>query len=210
MIRSKYWSNSNFANKLRGVNKPPYLSIDEWKKWQKTIKLINPLGNYLASKLNTLQDIIYSPIDLYKSIKGYFYNRFIIKTHVLTSTLKKGEWYDLDQRILYSVFNELKNFVEIECATNYFSLDTLEHLSYNGNSNKGISSLLYTAKLTYEEGEKKGLPLPQAIEAIEVLELYSWWINRSKLPVFEDDSDRYKEDNDMLIRLISIRHFLWT
>jgi hypothetical protein len=48
----------------------------------------------------------------------------------------------------------------------------------------------------------------------EIEELYNWWTERKKLEQKEgiNDLDRsqYQKDNEMLIRLINIRQYLWT
>lgn len=51
-------------------------------------------------------------------------------------------------------------------------------------------------------------------EKTELKFLYKWWKKRlkkeSKLVIISSEKKQYKEDNAMLIRLIKIRHRLWT
>ncbi len=48
----------------------------------------------------------------------------------------------------------------------------------------------------------------------EIEELYAWWNERKKLDADEKlnelDFNQYLIDNEMLIRLINVRKFLWT
>lgn len=43
-------------------------------------------------------------------------NRWNLRTHALTSNLKKGQWHEFDVRLLHTAFDELVNFVEVEQA----------------------------------------------------------------------------------------------
>lgn len=42
----------------------------------------------------------------------------------------------------------------------------------------------------------------------EIRFLYNWWLKRADLEVF--DIEQIEEDDEMLIRLMKIREFLWT
>ena len=48
----------------------------------------------------------------------------------------------------------------------------------------------------------------------ELEELYRWWTERKAFDeeghIADLDKDQYKEDSEMLVRLISVRQFLWT
>jgi hypothetical protein len=58
--------------------------------------------------------------------------------------------------------------------------------------------------------------LPESEAAlVEIKFLESWWgsrIEKEKDPDFDSIwlKEQYQEDNEMLIRLIKVRHFLWT
>jgi hypothetical protein len=116
-FRINYWTCSKFADFIRGEKKPFALSFDDWDAWKDKQKKERPWRYWMSDTLlRKLQNLIYYPSDLLHSIRCYLRNRYITQTHVLKSDLKKGEWYDLDTRILHCLFNELVEFVEIELA----------------------------------------------------------------------------------------------
>jgi hypothetical protein len=109
---SHYWSDSKFADKIRGIVRPPYGTQDEWDAWEDKAKK-KPWRYWLAEDgLDHLQSIVTSPIKLKDAIKIYIINRWKEKTHLLKSSLKPGQYHDLDERILFSVFDELVSMIE--------------------------------------------------------------------------------------------------
>jgi hypothetical protein len=232
MIRSriKYWSCCKFADWIRGEKKPEALTMEDWETWKEKQKKERP-WRYWASEVGLLklQNFFYYPLDLIYSIRCYIRNRFITQTHVLKTDLKKGEWYDLDTRILHSLFNELVEFVEIELA----------HLS-KWNKNKkykfkkgrcveaAYDYFEWAVDLKFDE-EYGGELTPQAENALKIQELYEWWKNErpnrvDPFDVFTKkthgkkyyhkihniEKEYEKEDTQKLIKLIKIRSHLWT
>lgn len=115
--RINYWTCSKFADFIRGEKKPYALEWHKWEEWRKEQKEKRPWRYWMSDTLlRKLQNFIYYPSDLLHSIRCYLRNRYVTQTHVLKSDLKKGQWYDLDTRILHCLFNELVEFVEIELA----------------------------------------------------------------------------------------------
>lgn len=49
-----------------------------------------------------------------KSLYRYFHYRFRMKTHIITTGLKPGEYHDYDTKILAGVFESVTEFVNIE------------------------------------------------------------------------------------------------
>lgn len=49
----------------------------------------------------------------------------------------------------------------------------------------------------------------QAAAKVEIDYLYKWWISYSR-SAWRGDSKEYEIENEMLIRLVNIRKFLWT
>ena len=96
-------------------------------------------------------------------------------------TLSDG-WCDKDVVMLYACFQLLTDCIEKENL-----------LTGNGSWN--------------QNDEYK-----QARNDIE--ELYNWWLERQKLSTSEKFNDlnekQYLEDNEQLIKLISVRKYLWT
>ncbi len=97
-------------------------------------------------------------------------------------SLHKG-WCDNDEIILHACFELLVDCIENE--------------------------KLLSKKLFDWEHSSKDIK-----EKIELKFLCKWWKNRikkeSKSVIISSEEKQYKEDNTMLIRLIKIRHRLWT
>lgn len=193
-LRSSYWSCTKFADMIRGTSKPKFATGEEWNKWHSSAK-IKKIRYWIAEEgLDYLQDIIYYPYDKYYDIKSYIDNRFFTKTHALTSSkqdIKRGEWCDLDNRILFCLFNELQNHVECEIAWFHVMWHSSEdrkkynvpkHFNLGWRSREAAMDYFeWASKLRHEPdsvsedqslvGELTG----QAKHAIEIRELYLWW-----------------------------------
>lgn len=135
----------------------------------------------------------------WKALKNYIKNRWIRRLHCLTSTsLDKGVYYDLDDRLLHCCFDAFKKFIEDE---------------------KGLDTLDWEMHLDHAEA--------QAGAAMEARALYDWWttIRPTRGDPYEAGEEqgaalyalgltieaRYDvEDDDMLARLVRIRGWLWT
>lgn len=196
-MRSNYWSCTKFADWLRGTSKPEYASSKEWSQWKKEAKANHRFRFWLAEEgLDDVQNFLMWPIDKIYNIKYWFNNRFITKTHTLTSNLKRGQWYDFETRMLHGMFDELVNFVEIERAWNHVAWDKKARKKYSTpwyatgwwrfrvwrSAEAGIAYLNWASKLVFDEDygtkpgdELYGKPTPQAETAIETLVLYYWW-----------------------------------
>lgn len=234
--RLNYWSCSKLADKIRGTPKPTALEWDAWDKWHTKAEKKHPIRYWVAEELLTkLQDIICWPSDVIYTIRIYIRNRFIDQTHVLKTGLKKGEYYDFDTRILYGLFNELVDLVEIE----YASLAYDENKQYKFVRGRcveaGLDYLKWACDLRYDvnygvdkSNKHYGKLTHQATAARKVSKLYHWWKNRPNrqdphdlfnkkkdgekyfLKIDQMEQDYYDEDNKMLIELIKIRDSLWT
>ncbi len=194
-MRANYWSCSKFADWLRGTAKLKSGSSAQWKAWEKSASA-KKIRYWLAEEgLDRLQDIIYWPTDRLKAIRNYLNYRYVWKSHALISTLQRGEYYDLDTRLLYAIFDELVNFVEVEVAwMHVICLEKEERKKYHipwhrsflrlriwRNPEAGIAHLHWAAGLIYDETMGKegdpnfGKPTPQALAAQEIQLLYRWW-----------------------------------
>ena len=197
-MRANYWSCSKFADWLRGIDKPQSETGKGWRDWNKLAKATHPWRYWLAEEgLDNLQNFIYWPFDKLYSIKYWINNRFITKTHTLTSSLKRGEWHEFDERLLYCMFDELVNFVEGELAWNHTLWDEEARKKYQApwyahgwfrwrtwrSSEAGLAYLDWASNLKKDENyldkddPEYGKPTQQALDAIEIRELYNWWKN---------------------------------
>ncbi len=149
-----------------------------------------------------LQDVICFPGDLVYSVYVYIKNRFVDRTHLLSTKLPVGNYYDPDARLLYGCFELLVDFVEGELASHTFENDTLARELYrNQPYSLGTRAL--------ENMVKEGHP-EQAELAQKTLDLYNWWkFERPARDGYDLDQNWYKQDTEMLVKLVEIRRFLW-
>jgi len=192
MIRHRfnYWSCGKFADWVRGTKKPLALTAEEWDSWRDETRSKSPWRFYIAEKvLNGIQNLICFPTDVVRSIDAYWQNRFVTKTHVLKTGLKAGQYHELDERILHGLFNELKEFVELDLALKS-SWRADKKYKFKGGKcpEAGVDHLVWEMGLRYDEDfVNKGDPdygklTPQAKSAKKVLELYRWWLERDNRP----------------------------
>lgn len=213
--RIRYWSCSRFADWLRGTAKPHSETAEGWHDWKEEVKARNPLRFWLAEEfLDNVQDFFNWPMDRLHALTYWINNRFVEQTHVCRTGMKKGDWHETGDRMLYGLFNELAWFVsEQKSWMEYIShRDKYRHLPFwkttwplrhftNFNYPElGLAYLEWEKSLVYNESwygnpgrqfseeEKANSPeygqiTPQAKTAIEIGELYDWWVNvRPKRP----------------------------
>jgi len=278
---NNYWTCSKFADWLRGTTKLRMGTAEEWDDWEKRAKADYPVRWWLAEEgLDYIQKVVYYIPNKLHAIKYYINNRYITRTHALTASpvdIKPGEWRDVGNRFLPCLFNELRDFVEIELAWWHLAWSPEERSKYNMPwwavgwwrvrtwrcPQAGLDNLEWQRNLRWKEddgfepGDKRiGQLTPQAKNAQEILDLYTWWTvtyrNRPDpyeasgwsaacdalreangpgiLSMFRENSDPKlkkasdkahkllqkmeaayeKEDEEMMIRLIKVRHGLWT
>ena len=182
---SNYWSCSKLADWIRGNDKLPSGSGKEWEDWHNESESKHPWRFWIAEELlDNIQDFITWPVRKLYNIKYYINNRWIARSHALTSSakdVKRGQWCDLTERILYCLFNELVDFVEIESAGHWVAWNPEERTKFKApfwscgwfklkvwrSVEAGRASLEWQANLTE--------PVHQAEGAKEILELYTWW-----------------------------------
>jgi len=183
-----YWSNSKLANCIRGRKKPEMAEMTEWARWEFEAKEAFPIRYWLAEELlDSIQSIIHWPFKRINDIRYWLNNRFVVRTHQLTSKLQPGAWHELDERILHCLFDELVNFVEIDSAWMAVCWNDAARVKYRvpvwrrhwwlrwfrqwRNRAAGLDHLAWEMTLT----DEKGQPTFQAQRAKEVYELYFWW-----------------------------------
>lgn len=197
-MRSKYWSCSKFADWLRGTKKILAGTSEQWREWDENAKSAHPIRFWIAEEgLDYVQDFVMWPIDRVYDFKYWINNRFVSKTHALTSNLKKGQWHEFEDRILHCLFDELVNFVEIELAAANFRWDEEARKKYKApfwsvgwfrwrthrNIEAAMDYLDWASELRYTENEVNtdnphlGELTPQALVAKDIKVLYNWWKN---------------------------------
>ncbi len=192
-MRSHYWSCSNFADWLRGTDKPGAATAKGWGQWRRTAKVAHPIRYWIAEEgLDLVQNAIYWPADKLNDIRYYINNRWVTRSHACTAhprDIKPGSWSDVGNRFLPCLFNELVDFVEVETAWHHVLWDEAERKKFEPPwwrrgwlrwrawrcPAAGIAHLEWASTLTFVD--KKGVERPtgQAVGAKEILDLYYWW-----------------------------------
>lgn len=196
-----YWSCSRFADWIRGTPIGGAKSSEEWNRWHKQAQL-KKFRYWLAeTALSKIEDVVMYIPEKLNSIRYYLNNRYMIRSNSLTAhkdDIKPGQWCDVGNRFLPCMFNELVDFVEIECAWMHVCFSDEAREKYNlpwwrkqwytrwfkqwRNAEAGVAHLEWASSLKYDDSmwvDKKdklyGKPTLQALSAQEILKLYRWW-----------------------------------
>lgn len=177
---------------MRGTTKPGAATGEEWDEWDEKAKADYPIRYWIVEEgLSKVQDFVTWPKRKVGDVRNYVTNRYVSKTHALTSKLKKGQWYEFEYRLLHSMMDSLVDYVEIEEAWHHVVCgDQQDH--YKSTSrfwwqewrcpNAGVAHLEWAAGLVFdkdmgveEDSPNYGKSTGQAQNAQEILELYKWW-----------------------------------
>jgi hypothetical protein len=197
-MRNHYWTIGPFADWLRGTPSPGALTSRGWKEWKQEAQAAHPVRYWLADEgLDYLQRFFYFIPDQLYAIKYYINNRWVTKTHALTahpSDIPRGSWRDVGSRFLPCLFNELRDFVEVELAWWHIAWEGREfRKKYNPPfwatgwfrwrtwrcPQAGLDNLEWQMNLTNDwlddDHPDRHQPSQQAKTAQEILALYKWW-----------------------------------
>ncbi len=126
--------------------------------------------------------LYFFPHDVVDTLRIYFRNRFITRTHLIDTKLPTGSWHETDDRLLHGMFELLVDFIEIEKAGMHewsknkqgFSLSLKKRSADNG-----IAYLKWEMGLLREnmDGTEEVVLSKQAEMAAEQWFLYNWWKN---------------------------------
>lgn len=213
----------NIYELILGEKIPFALEYDQWELYYSNLRDRKPYRYWIYKTLKSLRRVALYPSNFITGIKAYIRNRWIDQTHVLKTGLKPGYYYEFEDRILYGLFNELVDFVEIQLAHLSLYDDAKKYQFINGRCIVAAYDYFAWADSLTDEWD---MPLKDSMQTVQAL--YEWWtISRpQRLPTDEitlqthgsdyiniritNDYDYYQEDNQQLIRLIQIRHNLWT
>jgi len=209
-MRNHYWTCSKFADWLRGTPKPQAETSAGWARWNRMARAAHPVRYWLADEgLDYLQKIFYWPTDTLYAIKYYVNNRWVTRTHALTAhprDIPRGEWRDVGNRFLPCLFNELRDFVEVELAWWHIAWEGREvRAKYQAPfyaagwfrwrtwrcPQAGLDNLEWQMSLTQDwlddDHPDRNHSSPQADRAREILALYKWWTE-----VYPNRADPYE------------------
>lgn len=160
------------------------LGFEEWEDWRKENSSKRPIRFFLAETvLDRVQDCLMFPRDVSDSLRSWWNNRFVAKTHFLKTGLEPGKFHELDERIMHGLFNEFVEFVEVDLAFMGAYEDKKRYRFVQGRCPEaGVDHLLWASSLTYggdgmvDEGDPDyDMPTPQASASMDMLKLYRWW-----------------------------------
>ena len=189
---SHYWSCSPFGDWIRGTTKLKFGTTEEWDEWNEKAAGEHPIRYWIAEEgLGKVQDFVTWPKRKVGDVRNYITNRYVSKTHALTSKLKKGQWHEYEERLLHSMMDSLVDYVEIEEAWHHVAWGDKED-QYKPTrrfwwqewrcAEAGVDHLKWAAALVCdkdmgveEDSPNFGKPTGQAIHAQEILALYTWW-----------------------------------
>lgn len=189
-MKTRYWTCSKFADFLRGTPKGGAKTAEEWEQWEISAEKAHPFRYWLAdTALDKVQDVVTWPVRKLYDVKYHLLNRYVTRTHALTSSLAVGQWHEFDQRMLYCLFDELVNYVEVEEAWSNIAWDSAARKKYNPpyfshgwfrtrtwrSADAGLDKLRWAASLTDEDAAGQTVPTRQAEAAAEIIALYEWW-----------------------------------
>lgn len=185
-FRPKYWSNTNLAKwiyKSIGIKKPSSATFDGWYEWETSTQKKHPIIYWIVeTALDKIQSAVYLPYDIVNTFLIWFHYRFIKRTHLVETTLKKGDYHSVEEQIMFTNFQILVDFVECEKASMqlwchkdakrpWYMRTLLRKFCKYRNPEYGLEYLNWEANLGDEGGEH------QVSSAIEILKLYDWWKN---------------------------------
>ena len=199
-IYNPNFTNSKFADWLRGTPKPFSASAEGWKKWEQEAQAKHPIRYWITETgLEAIEDLISFLPKKFDAVRNYIRNRYIKKTHALVADpkyIKPGEYYDYGYKIIPCLFSGLVDFVECEKAWMHivFSEENAKKYAPRWARTRtlrwkqwrcpeaGLANLEWEMTLVHDESAgfapddpKYGKPTQQAITAKEVIELYTWF-----------------------------------
>lgn len=229
--RANYWCSSKLADRLRGTKKPSSGTSKEWREWENYARTKYPIRYWLAdSLLDWLQDVYMFPHDVYHTIKVYYKNRYVNKTHSLIANennLKRGVWYDIGDRFLPCMFDAFVDFVD-----NDLGMEQLQEVAISDDEPEEWTHIrrdmlvLYwwwthyrptridadTGSMEFIEQMREKYKiddlfygLSENLSEDEKVQQRHLWDEESRVQKEYDD-----EDTVMLCKLISIRSYLWS
>lgn len=173
------------------IEKPYALPWGEWDRWRDETKAKYPLGWFMTE---TLPDILEKPaewtVDPINDLRYYVRMRWGFKSHLIKTGLKPGQYHDASEKILHGSFNELVDFIEIDCACHRFTFSKEDCATYDVPwwqrfwflrwgawrcPQAGLDHVRWETTLDHPDLDPTESAPWQAEAAREKLALYFWW-----------------------------------
>lgn len=195
------------------LNKPPYETMEGWYEWRRKVKNKHPVLYFLLERVPTRIRVLKTRI---KDIKWWFFHRFHPKHQyniIKPATLGPG-YYDPDTRILHAVMHELTDFLSY-CDKHTDWDATPEHK----HARAEMQAVADWWKEYNELDERLDREYP--IPPLQVDDLFYAFSQknqdkpdviayRAAMDKHHEIEEQYrKQENEMLIRVIKVREFMW-
>ena len=157
------------------------------------------------------------PVKHIVDLKNYIRHRLTTNHHLIKTKLPKGRWYDTDTRMLYGMMNLLMQYIEEEKPFEIIDWDNDEwhrnardemiairdwQLNYD-NRCKEIDQAL-TEWSDAKFGKDDNSDMLERLNEKNTPETEALFERHSQL------EDKLLKEEEMLIRLVKIRNYLWT
>jgi hypothetical protein len=183
------------------VKKPKALSWRDWQKWEEEFKSTRPVAyffvEYLPARIDRANYLIFGKPT--RALRR-FANEYVYKTHMLDSTLERGREHGISDLLLFTSFNALVKYVEVDMAKAWVRFNTKENLlddddlSFKRRYWDPDSGIKYLSWMCSNERASA----ESAETATEVLILYKWWKNvRPTRPDAYVESGLEKYENEL-------------
>jgi len=207
--------------KIRFLSRPDAASWSDWRKWKKETKSKYPIRYFL---LDTAPTFISSNWRWWISEPIYnFKCKYIVKYHHIKidvdrfmkydkTSFRNYHWFDSDTQILYGMFQILVDFIEKESDIIDWSADP-EH-------KRIFDELTKLYKWWIEDRPNRDDSYPCSGDfGVEDEDIFGDHVSKQPgYKAWRDACDKREqrdreydlEDTEMLIRLITIRKYMWT
>lgn len=197
-MRSRYWSGSKLADWIRGEPKPTALTMEGWDAWDTEQQAKRPVRFWIAeTALDWVQGVVFYVPDRIRDVVYWYHNRFVYRSHTLVAhpnDIKPGTWAPVWERVFFSSFNALVDFVEVEKALENVRWDIEARTRYTcprgmfrwpylrgwRSAEAGLDYLRWEANLGDDCAQQRE-------QAREIIELYNWWkeVRPNRVPAGE-------------------------
>jgi len=165
------------------------MTMEGWSDWRKQYKASHPFVYWFTEEfLSSAQDFVSWPLDRWNELRVYFINRYVDQIHVLRTGFKPGEYHEVEERMLYGMFETLVDFVEgqkchMEICFNtdspnkpwIYKFKSFFRWTRIRNRELGVKYLQWEMTLDDPNLPETERCSPQAVAAREVYALYTWW-----------------------------------
>jgi hypothetical protein len=186
------------------IPKPKAATMEQWDEWKTKAKKEHPIKYFLSETIPREFRFLKRRITdfwweiKYRTISEHKYN--------LVDTGLKPGYYEIETRMLYSCFSLLCSYVEKQMPSRSSKYSKIKILTQKDYVNNLEDYVMFNEREGFTEHAK---------HYRDIKELYLWWKqylqNLENDPFFDIDNEEesYKEQNEKLTKLISLRGFLW-